>query len=76
MNIKKLKSLIAKLPDDMIVLTPSWDHGYRSVNIVNDKEILYNDDDGDYTESHWKTQKEIDAACGTGYIRMKALIIE
>lgn len=50
MNVKKLKKLLEKLPDDTIVVTSSSDHSYRHVGAdYTDAEQQNN---GDFSEYH------------------------
>lgn len=44
MNIKELKELIKDLPDDVLVVSKTFDHGYRQSNVYKDTTICYKDD--------------------------------
>jgi hypothetical protein len=70
MNIKKLKELIANMPDEALVLVPDSDHSYRVPN-VNAGTAIRNKA-GDYIyEDHGDENKDFKQD-----VRIDALIIE
>lgn len=50
MKIKDLKKIIEKLNDDMVIVTPSYDHSFRKIEEVFTTNIRYDSKNGIISE--------------------------
>ena len=50
MNVKELRQLLTRLPDDAVIVCPSSDHNYRVATISSDTALK--DKHGDWTEDY------------------------
>lgn len=40
MNVRKLKQILAEMPDDMIVLIPAFESGYQRIDTVAAQHVV------------------------------------